>query len=115
MKAFYLVATIVGYAATNALMAVESVQTGNILLWTQPLETMRGTFATPISTIFAIDLFFVVLVAFVWMHHEAKRARIKRVWLYWLLTLLFGLAGTLPLFLHARIRALEAGAAAGRR
>ncbi len=29
MKAFYLVATIVGYAATNALMAVESVQTGN--------------------------------------------------------------------------------------
>ena len=115
MKTFYLVAAIVGYAAVNALMAVESVQTGNILLWTQPLESMRGVFATRISTIFAVDLLFVVLVTFVWMYHEAMRVRIKRVWLFWLLTLLFGLAGTLPLFLHARIRALEAGVAAGRR
>ncbi len=106
MKTFYLVATIVGYATVNALMAVESVQRGNVLLWTKPLETMGGMFANRISTIFAIDLLFVVLVVFVWMYDEAKRAHVKRVWLYWLLTMLFGLAGTLPLFLHARARAL---------
>ena len=91
---------------------VESIQSSNILLWTKPLETAGGMFANRISTIFAVDLFFVVLVTFVWMYDEARQSRIKRVWLFWLLTLLFGLAGTLPLFLHARLRALEAGVAA---
>ena len=74
-----------------------------------------GMFANRISTIFAVDLFFVVLVTFVWMYDEARQSRIERVWLYWLLTLLFGLAGTLPLFLHVRLRALEAGVAARQR
>ncbi len=114
MKTFYIVAAIAGYAGANSLVLLESVQEGNILLWTKPLETAAGIFANRISTIFAIDLFLVVAVAFVWMYDEGHRSGVKRVWLYWLLTLLFGLAGTLPLFLHARTRALEAGVAAGR-
>ena len=67
MKAFYMLAAVAGSVAANALVVVESVQTGNVLLWTNPLATMRGMFANRISTIFAIDLFFVVLVTFVWM------------------------------------------------
>ena len=109
MKTFYLVAAIVGYAAANSLVVLESVQTGNILLWTHPLQTMAGMYANRISTIFAIDLLFVVVVAFVWMYDEASRVRLERVWPYWLLTLLFGLAGTFPLFLYARTRAMERG------
>lgn len=112
MKTFYLVATVAGYAAANFLVVLESIQAGNILLWTKPLETMNAMFANRISTIFAIDLFFVVLVAFVWMYEEARHARIGRVWIYWLLTLLFGLAGTLPLFLYVRTRARESAIAA---
>ena len=107
MKAFYLVAAIGGYAAANFLVVLESIQAGNILLWTRLLDTMSAMFANRISTIFVIDLLFVVLVAFVWMHHEAKRAHVERVWMYWLLTMLFGLAGTLPLFLYVRTRTLE--------
>ena len=76
MKAFYPVATVVGYAAANFLVVLESIQAGNILLWTKPLETMNAMFANRISTIFAIDLFFVVLVAFVWMYEKARDARI---------------------------------------
>ena len=109
MKTFYIVAAIAGYAAVNSLMLLESVQEGNILLWTKPLESAAGMFANRISTIFVIDLFLVVAVAFVWMYDEGQRLGVKRVWLYWLLTMLFGLAGTLPLFLNARRRALEAG------
>ncbi|NNG15686.1 MAG: DUF2834 domain-containing protein [Gemmatimonadales bacterium] len=105
MSAFYLVAAIVGYIAANGLVMVESIESGNVLLWTKPLDTMRAMFANRISTIFAIDLFYVVLVAFVWFHHDAKRTGVKQVWRYWVLTLLFGLAGTFPLYLHARTRA----------
>ena len=41
MKAFYRVGTIVGYAAVNALMAVESVQSGNVLLWTKRFPSLQ--------------------------------------------------------------------------
>jgi hypothetical protein len=34
------------------------------------------------------------------------------VWGFWLLTLLFGLGGTLPLFLYARERRLQDGSVA---
>ncbi len=40
MKTFYLVATLVGYAAANSLVIQETIEAGNILLWTKPLETM---------------------------------------------------------------------------
>jgi hypothetical protein len=40
------------------------------------------------------------------MTQEARRIVIGRVWRFWALTLLFGLAGTLPLFLYLRERRL---------
>ncbi|MBA3649353.1 MAG: DUF2834 domain-containing protein [Chitinophagales bacterium] len=36
------------------------------------------------------------------MYRESKKFKIKNPWKYWLLTFLFGLAGTLPLFLYER-------------
>jgi hypothetical protein len=42
------------------------------------------------------------------MTHEAGRVGIRQVWRFWVLTLLFGLGGTLPLFLYFRERRLAA-------
>jgi hypothetical protein len=45
-------------------------------------------------------LLLVVFVFFVWTNSEAKRYGIKHVWIIWILTLLFGMAGTFPLFVY---------------
>jgi hypothetical protein len=60
-----------------------------------------------VSLASALDLSTVVLVALVWMTREARRIGVGRVWVYWALTLLFGVGGTLPLFLYARERRLR--------
>lgn len=107
MKRLYLILAVVGYLASNWFVVLISVDTGNLLLWTRPLETMAGMFANRIATAFAIDLLLTALAACIWFHVEGKRLGMPRVWLYWLLTLAFGLAGTLPLFLLQRERHLE--------
>lgn len=107
MKKIYLLLAVIGYLAANSLMLLESYENNNILLWTKPAETIAFLFANRISTIFAIDLLFVVFVFFIWTFSEAKRLGMKRVWIYWILTMLFGLAGTLPLFLWAREKYLS--------
>jgi hypothetical protein len=48
----------------------------------------------------------VVLVVLIWITREAHRVRLANVWAFWVLTLLFGLGGTLPLFLYFRERRL---------
>jgi hypothetical protein len=40
------------------------------------------------------------------MTHEAARVGIAKVWRFWVLALLFGLGGVLPLFLYVRERRL---------
>ena len=57
-------------------------------------------FANRIATIFAIDLLFGVLVFFIWTYQEAKRLSIRNIGWVWLITMLFGFAGALPLFLY---------------
>lgn len=64
-------------------------------------------FANRIAAAFAIDLLLTALAACIWFHAEGKRLGMRRVWLYWVLTLAFGLGGTLPLFLLRRERYLE--------
>lgn len=95
-----LVLTILGFIAPNILLIKVSIETGNILLWTNPSATIVGALANDISAAFLVDLLFVVSVFFMWTYTMAKQLAIKNVWLYWLLTLLFGMAGTLPLFLY---------------
>ncbi|HJR18031.1 MAG TPA: DUF2834 domain-containing protein [Gemmatimonadales bacterium] len=107
MKTVYAVLSGIGYVAANWFVILVSLDTGNVLFWTRPLETMAGMFANRIATAFVLDLLLTVLVASIWFYSEGKRLGIPRIWSYWLLTFAFGLAGTLPLFLLKREQRLE--------
>src|SRR5919106_2548783 len=104
MQRVYLALSVIGYLVPGSLMLLETVQTGNILFWTDPARTTSELFVNRASSTFALDLLLVVTVAFIWMWHEARRVAIRQVWRFWVLALLFGLAGTLPLFLYVRER-----------
>lgn len=102
MKKVYLTLAIVGFIAPNILVLAETLETGNILLWTDLTATFSGMFQNRISTIFMIDLLFAVLVFFYWTYNESKSIGKNKMWTTWVLTMLFGLAGGLPLFLYYR-------------
>ena len=102
----YLALAIVGYLAPGIPTLLESVQAGNILFWTNPVRTMTELFVNRTTTAFALDLFATALAAGIWMFYESRRIGMRNVWRYWVLTLLFGLGGTLPLFLWSRERLL---------
>jgi hypothetical protein len=102
MKTIYLLLSAVGFIVPTIFVSIESFETGNILLYTNPLATINGMFANRISTIFMIDLLMVVMVFFIWSYSESKKYEIKRIGVVWLLTMLFGLAGGLPLFLYLK-------------
>ncbi|MEM7106253.1 MAG: DUF2834 domain-containing protein [Bacteroidota bacterium] len=102
MKLTYLILAIIGFIGPNFFVAQVSVETGNVLLWLNPAATMAAMFANKIATAFVVDLLLVVIVFFVWSWHEAKKYNVKNLWLVWLLTMMFGLAFTFPLFLYFR-------------
>jgi hypothetical protein len=102
MKTIYLLFAVLGFVAPNIFVAIESVETGNVLLWLDPPATIRGMFGNRISTAFIVDLLVVVYIFFFWTYHEARQYKIRNVWVIWVLTLLFGMAGTFPLFLYLR-------------
>ena len=106
MKKVFLFLAIVGFIAPNILVFIESVETGNILLWLDPPATMNGMFGNRIAAAFVTDLLCVVLAALIWIIYESKRLGMKNSWVYVVLTLLFGLAGPLPLFLYQREKVL---------
>ena len=108
MERVYLGLAIVGFVVPNTVTLIESVQTGNILFWADPARTTAELFVNRTSTAFALDLLAAAVVALVWMTREAARVGIRQVWRFWVLTLLFGLGGTLPLFLYFRERRLAA-------
>lgn len=103
----YLVLALVNAVVVVGYSIWQSVLTGNILFWTDPARTTAELFANGTSTAFGLDLAGVVLVVFIWMWQEARRLRIPAVWRFWLLTLLFGLAAPLPLFLYLRERRMR--------
>lgn len=100
MKRVYLFLAVLGFILPNILVYMVSVETGNYLLLVNPVATIAGMFANKISAAFIVDLLVVALVFFIWTVIEAKRYKIKYVWIYWLLTVLFGMAGSFPLFLY---------------
>jgi len=104
MKALYLVLAILGFAAPNYLVLLESIEHGNILLYADPMATFGSMFANRIASIFAIDLLIAVLIFFIWSFHESKAQNIKGIGWIWLCTMLFGLAFGLPLFLYQRVK-----------
>ncbi len=107
MKNLYLTLAIIGFIAPNVLVLMESVETGNILLYADPIATFSDMFANRISSIFAIDLLFAVIVFFIWSYNESKKHQVKNLYLIWILTMLFGLAGAFPLFLYERQKSLK--------
>ena len=102
----WLALAVIGYLLPGIPMIRESMASGNILFWTDPARTNAELFVNRTSTAFALDLVAVVVTALIWMTVEARRVGVRRVWLYWVLTALFGLGGTFPLFLWARERAM---------
>jgi hypothetical protein len=102
----YLLLAVAGYAIAVPPMILESIRSGNILFWTKPQLTVSELFANLTSTAFALDAMAVAVVMLVFMTREAHRMRMGRIWVYWVLTLLFGVSGTLPLFLAVRERRL---------
>jgi hypothetical protein len=102
MKNSYLILAVFGFIAPTIFVAIESVETGNVLLWLDPRATLNGMFGNRIATAFIVDLLVVVFIFFFWTYTEAKKHNIKNVWIIWVLTLLFGMAGTFPLFLYLR-------------
>ena len=102
MKTIYLILCLIGFLLPNVLVVMESIETGNVLLYTNPAATFEAMFANRISTIFAIDLLFAVLVFFIWSFRESRKHQVRSLGLVWALTMLLGLAGGLPLFLYLR-------------
>jgi hypothetical protein len=102
MKNLYLLLSIIGFIAPSILVALESIETGNILLYTNPMATIEGMFANRISTIFLIDLLFTVVVFFIWTYIDGRKAGVKNIGLVWLLTMLLGLAGGFPFYLYLK-------------
>ena len=101
-----VISAVAGYAIAVPPMILESIRSGNILFWTKPQLTVSELFANLTSTAFALDAMAVAVVMLVFMTREAHRMRMGRIWVYWVLTLLFGVSGTLPLFLAVRERRL---------
>jgi hypothetical protein len=102
MKKLYLGLAILGFILPNYFVLLESIETGNVLLYGNIMDTMNGMFANRISTIFTIDLLFAVMVFFIWSYVESKRKGIKNIAVVWVITMLFGFACGLPLFLYRR-------------
>jgi hypothetical protein len=100
MKKVYLILAIFGFIVPNIFVYLVSIETGNILLWLNPVATIAGMFTNKISAAFVVDLLIVVLIFIIWSETEAKRYGIKNVWIIWILTFIFGLAGSFPLFLY---------------
>lgn len=102
MKRKYLILTIIGTILPNIFVLKESIHSGNILLYAHPIDTFKAMFVNNISSAFIIDLLFIVVLFLFWSYYEAKRLNIKNVWMVWIYTFAFGIAGGLPLFLYVR-------------
>jgi hypothetical protein len=102
MKKSLLMLTVVGTIIPNIFVVKESLESGNYLLYAAPLDTFKDMFANNVSSAFMVDLLFIVLLFLVWSYRESKRLAMKNVWLFWIYTFAFGIAGGLPLFLYFR-------------
>ena len=105
----YLALAVVGYIVAGVPTIMESMASGNILFWTQPARTVSELFANKTSTAFALDAMAAAVVLCIWMVSESRRIGIRSSWRFVVLILLFGLGGTVPLFLWFRERALGPG------
>ena len=102
MKNLYLILAILGLILPNIFVAKVTYETGNFLLYSDPVTTFQQMFANDIASAFAVDLFFVVFVFMIWSFGEARKLEMKNYWITWILTFAFGLAFGWPLFMYLR-------------
>ena len=102
MKRTYLILSIIGFILPNIFVLLESIESGNYLLYARPLETMELMFANRVSSAFMMDLFFVLILFLVWSYRESQKLGIRNWGLVWLMTFAFGIACGLPFFLYLR-------------
>ncbi len=102
MKKMYLFLMIIGTILPNVFVMLESINTGNYLLYTRPIDTFNQMFANNISSAFVTDLLFIVVLFLIWSYKESRRYQIKNVYWVWVYTFVLGIAGGLPLFLYLR-------------
>ena len=107
MKRLWLILAVLGFFAPLYWLLKVTVETGNILFWTDPAATNAASFVNDYTTAFLVDLFYVVITFFIFTAIDAKKSGVKNVWLIWVLTLLFGMAGPFPLYLYLREKARE--------
>lgn len=106
MRTLWLILAVLGFALPNYFVLLESIQHGNILLWAHPMDTLSDMFANRIASIFALDLLWAVMVFFVWSGYEARQLQRPSLYWIWPITLIFGLAGSFPLYLYWRTKDL---------
>ena len=104
MQTKYLQLCILGTILPNIFVIKESLASGNILLYTYPIETIKSMFVNNITSAFMLDLLFVLLLFLIWSYQESRKYRIKHLGWVWLYTFAFGIAGGLPLFLLIRAK-----------
>ena len=102
MKKTYLFLTVTGTILPNIFVFKEGIESGNYMLYTYPLDTMKAMFASNISSAFITDLLFVVVLFLFWTYRDAKQKGVKGVYWVWLYTFILGLAGGLPLYLYLK-------------
>ncbi len=102
MRNIWLIIAFLGYAVTLIPMLQYSIDTGNYLFWFDPAATSSLVFSNIGITAFSVDLFFTVFVVLTLITMDARKKSIPNVWRYWVMALLFGMAGTLPLYIHVR-------------
>ena len=71
----------------------------NIKFWAE-------TLVNPASRSITVDIFFLGLAVFTWMVLEARRLRMRGVWLYLVFGMLVAISVTVPIFLINRERKL---------
>lgn len=111
-----LLCVVYGALAMLALFAtwhqnVAYFATGDPL--TGMMQFWKETLVTPASVSIMVDIFIFGLAVVVWMVVEARRLGIRFVWVYVALGALIAISVTVPLFLIARERRLDALQPAG--
>jgi uncharacterized membrane protein len=96
---FYMILAAVGLITAWVFNGIASVRGEDYL---------AAWFGSPVDWVLSLDLLIVAIAGSAFMVMEARKLRMKRVWLYIVLSGITAFAFTFPLFLAMRERKLQA-------
>lgn len=102
MKQKYLYHTILGTILPNILVFKEMFATGNILLYTQPINTFIGMFPIINPVHLSLIYIFIVVLFLFRSFKESRKLQMKEIGYIWRYTFAFGFAGELSLYLKTK-------------